>query len=83
MHEKHRSQEVIKLIRLSLYNRGMSCGAQVIQRQMQQLGERHIPSVRTIGRILFRQGLTHGRTGIYPGDSAAESAAEDHDNSCC
>jgi len=81
MNEDHRTQEVVKLIRLSLYNRGMSCGAQVIQRHMEQLGERHIPSVRTIGRILVRQGLTHGRTGIYPGDVAAGGSLNAHDNS--
>ena len=26
------------------------------------------PSLRTIDRILARQGLTHGHTGFYPGE---------------
>ena len=72
MNENQRAQEVVKLIRLSLYNRGVNCGAQVIRQHMQDLGEKNIPSVRTIGRILSRHGLTHGRTGFYPGDIAED-----------
>ena len=64
----HRTEEVLKLVRLQLYNQGVCCGAQAIQRRMEELAERVIPSARTIGRILSRHGLTHGRTGIYPGE---------------
>ena len=64
----HRTEEVVKLVRLELYNQGVSCGAQAIQQRMEKLDEKLIPSTRTIGRILSRHGLTHGRTGIYPGE---------------
>ncbi|MFC1591397.1 hypothetical protein ACFL43_02615 [Thermodesulfobacteriota bacterium] len=72
MNHKERTVEVVKLVRLSLYNRGVNCGARVIRQHMQELGEKHIPSERTIGRILSRHGLTHGRTGLYPGDIAED-----------
>jgi len=73
MNEDQRTQEVVKLIRLSLYNKEVNCGAQVIRQHMQDhLGEKHIPSVRTISRILSHHGLTHGRTGLYPGDIAED-----------
>jgi hypothetical protein len=62
------TEQVVTLIRLHLYNRGVCCGARAIQRHMQEQHEPTIPSLRTIGRILARQGLTHGRTGIYPGE---------------
>ena len=63
-----RTEEVVKLVRLELYNQAVCCGAQAIQRRMKELGETTIPSTRSIGRILSRHGLTHGRTGIYPGE---------------
>ena len=72
MNEDQRTQEVVTLIRLSLYNQGVNCGARVIRQHMQDLGEKHIPSVRTISRILSHHGLTHGRTGLYPGDIAED-----------
>ena len=81
MNEDQRTQEVVKLIRLSLYNRGVNCGARVIRQHMQDLGDKHIPSVRTIGRILSRHGLTHGRTGLYPGDIADDGSLVSSDNS--
>jgi repressor of nif and glnA expression len=74
MHEDQRTQEVIRFIRLSLYNRGVNCGARVIRQHMQDLGEKHIPSVRDISRILSHHGLTHGRTGLYPGDIAQDGS---------
>jgi hypothetical protein len=64
----HRTEEVVKLVRLELYNQAVCCEAQAIQRRMEELEERVILSARTIGRILARHGLTHGRTGIYPGE---------------
>ena len=81
MNENQRTLEVVKLIRLSLYNKGVSCGAKAIRQHMQELGEKHIPSVRTIGRILSRYGLTHGRTGLYPGDIAEDGTVVPFDNS--
>jgi hypothetical protein len=69
-HERtsNRTEKVITLIRLHLYNRGVCCGARAIQRHMQELDEPTIPSLRTIERMLARHGLTYGRTGFYPGE---------------
>ena len=59
-------EEIVKLVRLSLYNRIVFCGAQAIA-----LGtgrpwrEQPIPSLRTINRILVRNDLTNRRTGRY------------------
>ena len=63
---KQEIEEIVELVRLHLYNRGVACGAQATQQHMEELEVKPIPSVRTIGRILTRYGLTHGRTGIYP-----------------
>jgi len=81
MNEDQRTLEVVKLIRLSLYNRGVSCGARAIRQHMQELGEKHIPSERTIGRILSRHGLTHGRTGLYPGNITEDGTVVPSNNS--
>jgi len=69
-HERtnNRTEQVVTFIRLHLYNRGVCCGARAIQCHMQELDEPTIPSLRTIDRILARQGLTHGHTGFYPGE---------------
>lgn len=58
-------EEAVKLVRLSLYNRGLFCGAQAIQWELNDLSVKPMPSLRTINRILDRQGLTHRRTGRY------------------
>ena len=57
--------EVVKLVRLSLYNQGLFCGAQAIQWELEELGVGPLPSLRTINRILSRHELTHRRTGRY------------------
>ena len=69
-HERtnNRTEQVVTFIRLHLYNRGVCCGARAIQQHMHELDETTIPSLRTIGRILARHGLTHGRTSFYPGE---------------
>jgi putative transposase len=67
-HPRRVSTEVeaaVKLVRLSLYNRGLFCGAQAIQWELKDLSVTPVPSLRTINRILDRQGLTHRRTGRY------------------
>ncbi len=56
--------EIVKIIRLHLYNRGLHCGARVIREEMEGENVQPLPSVSTIGRILSRHGLTHGRTGF-------------------
>lgn len=57
--------KLVKMIRLHLYNRGLHCGARVIRKEMEDDNIQPLPSVSTIGRILSRYGLTHGRTGYY------------------
>lgn len=57
--------EAIKLVRLSLYNQGLFCGAQAIAWELETLGLESIPSLPTINRILSRHELTHRRTGPY------------------
>lgn len=57
--------EAVCLVRLSLYNHGLLCGAQNIRWELEELGVTPLPSVRTLNRILAREGLTHRRTGRY------------------
>jgi len=57
--------EAVRLVRLSLYNQGLLCGAQNIRWELEELSVAPLPSVRTINRILAREGLTHRRTGRY------------------
>jgi hypothetical protein len=57
--------EIVKMIRLHLYNNVLHCGARVIREEMEDENVQPLPSVSTIGRILSRHGLTHGRTGFY------------------
>lgn len=58
-------EEIVTMVRLNLYNKGLLCGAQAIRHQLDQLRIRPLPSLRAINRILCRHGLTHGRTGHY------------------
>lgn len=58
-------EEIVKLVRLQLYNQGVFCGAQAIRWQMDEMTVRPLPSLRTINRILARHELTHRRTGRY------------------
>lgn len=55
----------VKLARLHLYNQGLFCGAQAITWELEDLGVSPRPSLRTVNRILDREGLTHRRTGRY------------------
>jgi putative transposase len=57
--------------RLHLYNRGLPCGAWAIRLRLNLLGIQPLPSVTSIHRILSRNGLTHGRTGIYTDSNPA------------
>jgi hypothetical protein len=57
--------EIVKMIRLNLYNQDLFCGAQAILWEMEDLGVEPLPSLRTINRILSRNELTHRRTGKY------------------
>jgi hypothetical protein len=58
-------EEIVKLVRLNLYNQDLFCGAQAILWELEDLGVKPLPSLRTINRILSRKGLTHRRTGKY------------------
>jgi len=58
-------EEIVKMIRLNLYNNDLFCGAQAILWEMEDLGVIPVPSERTINRILARNNLTHKRTGPY------------------
>lgn len=58
-------EEIVKMVRLNLYNKGLFCGAQAILWELEDLGVKPLPSTRTINRILARNELTHRRTGKY------------------
>ncbi len=58
-------KEIVKMIRLELYNNGLFCGAKAIKNKMEDDDIEPVPSESTIGRILSRNGLTYGRTGFY------------------
>lgn len=57
--------EAVKLCRLHLYNQGLFCGAQAISWELEALQVTPLPSLRTISRIVQREGLTQRRTGRY------------------
>jgi transposase InsO family protein len=58
-------EEIVKMVRLHLYNNDLFCGSQAIRWELEDLNIRPLPSIRTIDRILSRNGLTHRRTGSY------------------
>ena len=58
-------EEIVKMVRLNLYNHDLFCGAQAILWELEDIGVKPLPSLRTINRILCRNELTHRRTGKY------------------
>jgi len=58
-------EKIVELVRLNLYNKGLFCGNQAIQWEMNDMEVQPILSLSTIGRILRRRELTHRRTGRY------------------
>lgn len=58
-------EKIVKMVRLNLYSQDLFCGAQAIHWEMEELGVKPLPSIRTINRILSRNDLTHRRTGKY------------------
>lgn len=64
-HTSDEIEEIVKMVRLNLYNKDLFCGAQAILWEMEDLGVKPLPSARTINRILARNELTHRRTGKY------------------
>ena len=65
------SEEIVKIVRLKLYHQNLFCGAQAIQWEMEDLGAKPLPSIRTINRILAKNELTHRRTGKYEAKGTA------------
>lgn len=64
-------EEIVKMVRLKLYNQDLFCGAQAILWEVEELGAKPLPSIRTINRILARNELTHRRTGKYEAKGTA------------
>jgi len=58
-------EEIVKMVRLNLYNKGLFCGDQAILWELEDMQAQPLPSLRTINRILNRHSLTHRRTGRY------------------
>jgi len=58
-------EEIVKLVRLSLYNKGEFCGPQAILWEMEDMGVVPLPSARTVARLLAKNDLTNKRTGRY------------------
>jgi transposase InsO family protein len=64
-------EEIIKMVRLKLYNQNLFCGAQAILWEMEDLGVTPLPAIRTINRVLAKNELTHRRTGKYEAKGTA------------
>ena len=58
-------EQIVELVRSSLYNKDLFCGSQAIRWEMEDMNVQPLPSTRTIERILCRRELTHRRTGRY------------------
>ena len=62
-------EQIVVGERRHLFNRGLQCGAAVLRRHLREHGGvEPVPSVRQIGQVLTRFGLTYGRTGWYEGE---------------
>jgi putative transposase len=66
--DKMEIEDAVVLVRLSLYNRGLLCGARAIRRELENMGVKPLPSQSTINRILKRRDLTNRRIGHYAED---------------
>ncbi len=58
-------EEHVKVIRHNLYTHGMFYGAQAIRWEMEDSGIHPVPSIRTINRILSRNGLLQRHNDGY------------------
>jgi hypothetical protein len=53
-------EQVVVMARLELWNRSVPCGAAALRRRLDEFYHlKPLPSVRTIGRILARNGLVN------------------------
>jgi hypothetical protein len=59
-------EAVVKLEWLDLYNHSKHCGAKALRQHLLSLGIVNLSSESTIGRILAKQGLTHGADSYHP-----------------
>jgi hypothetical protein len=63
---KKEIEEIVKMVRLELYNKGIGCGSKAIKKGLEECYQiESVPSESTIGRVLSRHGLTYNRTGFY------------------
>ena len=63
---KDQIEQGVIFVRLELYNRDLPCGPKAVRQRLEAFYHvKPLPSERTIARILSRNGLTHGRTGLY------------------
>jgi len=70
-------EQIVVMVRLELYNRGLPCGPKVLRRKLDEREAlKPLPSKRTIARILTRNGLTRGRTGWYEGEESEDIPAD-------
>ena len=63
-------EDIVTMVRLELYNRGLPCGPAAIRKKMEQ--DRHVlplPTKSMISRVLSERCLTNQRTGWYAEDS--------------
>ena len=55
-------EQLVVCVRLARYNRALPCGAQALHRRLREFYHlKPLPSVRTIRRILTRNGLIERR----------------------
>jgi hypothetical protein len=53
-------EQIVVMARLELWNRSVPCGAAALHRRLDEFYHlKPLPSVRTIGRILARNGLVN------------------------
>jgi hypothetical protein len=53
-------EQIVVMARLELWNRSVPCGANALHRRLDEFYHlKPLPSVRTIGRILARNGLVN------------------------
>lgn len=63
--DREEIEEIVKILRLNLYNRGLLCEAHALRQELEKMEIRPLPSLRTINRILSRHELTNRRIGYY------------------
>ncbi len=66
---KREIEEIVVMVRLELYNRGLPCGAEKIRKKMEEVYHvLPLPSKSMISQILSQKCLTDDRTGWYAED---------------